>query len=125
MNGGAAESSIGAAIRARARRAPVLGAALLAACLLLLGGCGTLVDLSQPAHARGRRVFGGVRRDVAALIALLSDGIPALVYVADHPYLLLLAPLDLPLSLAADLVLLPVTALHALVHAEEPAPTGR
>src|SRR5690606_37779154 len=89
--------SISVRSRPRARRAPVLG--LLAASLLLLGGCGTLLELGQPAHARGRRVFGGVRRDLAAMAALGDGGISSFLYLADHPFLLLVAPFDLPLSL--------------------------
>ncbi len=65
--------------------------------LLALGGCGTIQDF-----ATERRVYGGVRRDLELRSFPRTGGI------GNDPTFLLLM-IDLPLCLAADTLLLPLT----------------
>jgi hypothetical protein len=89
-------------------RAIVLGMKALgaAALLLLLGGSSSLYDLAGGTE-RGPQVFGGLRtwpEDVDAVLRRPTDcGIQSVL----HYWLIGL--IDVPCSLAGDLLLLPVT----------------
>jgi uncharacterized protein YceK len=90
--------------------------AVLAGCAAWLGGCGTISNFKE---SSGPNVYGGIRDD--ALAALMTS---PLVAVQDSPgAALMVLPLhalvlaDLPLSAAADTLLLPIT-----LHAGKPRP---
>jgi|SRR6516162_7696486 uncharacterized protein YceK len=83
-----------------------------------LGGCGTIVDMATEQH-----IYGGVQNDARMI---------------GHPYrqnneqedyffpLVLFGILDMPLSFAADTVLLPVTITIVLTRPEDPtSPSSR
>lgn len=94
------------------RRAPALASALLATCLSQ-GGCATLLDATDavPWREDGPHVFGGTALDACVIGAMVAgDGgsVPAWQH---------LAFLDLPLSVAADVLLFPVTATLAIYRA--------
>jgi len=81
---------------------------------VLLGGCGSIVDMSTEQH-----IYGGVQNDARMV------GHPYLPNSEPEEYffpLLILGVLDMPLSFAADTVLLPVTVTIALTRSESPAP---
>jgi len=85
---------------------------------VFLGGCGTIVDMSTEQH-----IYGGVQNDARMI------GHPYVQNSEQEDYffpLVLLGILDMPLSFAADTVLLPVTITIALTHTESPAsPSSR
>ncbi len=85
---------------------------------VLLGGCGTIVDM-----ATEQRIYGGVQNDARMV------GHPYRQNAEQEDYffpLVLLGVLDMPLSFAADTVLLPVTITIALTRTESPAsPSSR
>jgi uncharacterized protein YceK len=86
--------------------------ALLAASLLVLGGCGTLHDLSGgTSYAPGPSVFGGVRRDAFLIHPGPTCGSGLFTAIGI---------LDMPFSAALDVVLLPVTAPISLLRPPEP-----
>lgn len=81
------------------------GLALLAF-LTLLGGCGTIADMAE-----NQRIYGGIQADVRLI------GEPYLPKTQPPEYsfpLVIFGILDMPLSLVADTVLLPVTVTIAL-----------
>lgn len=77
-----------------------LGRAFAVLLSATLGGCGTLKDMH--AGDLGRRVFGGARHNIESLF------FPFQALAWPLPYL---PPLDLPFSLVADVIFLPVTLL--------------
>ncbi|HEX7898310.1 MAG TPA: YceK/YidQ family lipoprotein [Planctomycetota bacterium] len=76
---------------------------LAAALLLGLAGCGTIVDIAGggPLEGPNPHVFGGVRYDWD----FASTGGPCCRTAALAPCFLF----DIPISLAADVVMLPIT----------------
>jgi uncharacterized protein YceK len=86
---------------------------LLAAPLLLLAGCGTLLDAWNDS-----RIYGGVRIDVETVA-----GIGPADHVEASIPLRVLSVLDLPLSLVADTLILPYTVTLALLEPRRPYPT--
>jgi len=80
--------------------------ALAAALALLLGGCGSIADM-----ATDQRIYGGVQKDVELI------GHPYLPKTEPPEYffpLIFFGILDIPLSVAVDTVLLPVTIVIAV-----------
>jgi len=79
---------------------------LVLSALLLLGGCGSIADISE-----NQRIYGGIQAD-ARLV-----GEPYLPKTQPPEYffpLVIFGILDMPLSLCVDTVLLPVTVTIAL-----------
>jgi uncharacterized protein YceK len=111
---------------------PTLGVLVLLAALLTLSGCATSANLGSP---DGCKVFGGTRLDAT----LISEGLapdpdvakknelerPVMVYEA------CCGMIDMPFSILADAVLLPITVPVSLsrsgtdADAAEPAPKKR
>lgn len=80
-----------------------VGRIAVAMACLILSGCGsiiTLTDLDQEGTRHGL-IYGGVRFD--------GRGVFDWSYLPDNPEMKLFCVLDMPLSLASDTVLLPVT----------------
>jgi uncharacterized protein YceK len=83
---------------------------LLLLAALACAGCGTTVNLAT----RENRVYGGVRNDIDAIEGLF-EGAPAADTHLDAASMLVvvavafLPALDLPLSLVADTLTLPIT----------------
>lgn len=76
---------------------------LVACALSALGGCGTFEDQSY----NGGRIYGGVRHDIEMLVRPRYHGtVPPLCAV------------DIPLSLVADTVFLPLTAFQTLARSQ-------
>jgi uncharacterized protein YceK len=96
---------------------------MAAALVCALGGCGTIGNLSDPNHTKP---FGGVIRDANASGWLLSEASEASKKpAAEKAGLVLAAPIvtvDLPLSLVADTVTLPITIPVALMRQGQPQP---
>jgi uncharacterized protein YceK len=87
--------------------ARVAGYAILAACVVWLGGCGTVYDTCRMSPwGETFRVYGGVRQDAeqaGVCAARVSGGsVSDLVQMGG-------VLLDLPLSAVADTLLLPIT----------------
>ncbi|RRZ92764.1 YceK/YidQ family lipoprotein [Erwinia sp. 198] len=72
----------------------VLRALLLACCLAMLTGCGSIISRTLPGQGHGNQYYPGVQWDVR-----------------DTPWRFLTI-IDLPLSLVLDTLLLPVDAHH-------------
>lgn len=83
------------------RRAALLGL------VLLLTGCGTIIDLDT----FGPRLMGGVRHDWRQI----GDPDPA------DRVLVPFYCIDMPISIAADIVLLPISIAKRLTEPEPPA----
>ena len=66
----------------------------LGLCVLLLSGCGSIISRTIPGQGHGKQYYPGVQWDVR-----------------DTPWRFLTI-IDLPLSLVADTLLLPVDASH-------------
>jgi uncharacterized protein YceK len=94
---------------------------LVAALVCALGGCGTIGNLSDPNQTKP---FGGVIRDANASSWLMSEASEALKKpAAEKAGLVLAVPIltmDLPLSLAADTVTLPITLPMAMMRRGQP-----
>lgn len=73
----------------------------LAGCVSLLSGCGTLLSFNAMGPYDSH-VYGGTRVD----IEMIKDGF------AGQSWFLTLFALDVPFSLVADTVLLPITVTH-------------
>lgn len=86
----------------------------------LAPGCGTLVDMHNGVH--GRRVFGGVRKDIECLVGIRIGRFP--LPLPDFPLLFFVAPIDLPLSFVADVILLPVTIVNMMHRGDSGPPEG-
>ncbi|MEZ0581640.1 YceK/YidQ family lipoprotein [Erwinia sp. STN24] len=72
----------------------LLRALLLACCLMMLTGCGSIISRTLPGQGHGNQYYPGVQWDVR-----------------DTPWRFLTI-IDLPLSLVLDTLLLPVDAHH-------------
>lgn len=87
--------------------------AWLAGALLLLSGCGTCFSLgARIAYGAGPIVYSGVRFDTRRIIPTPPDQIWL-------PWMVPLAIVDWPLSLALDTAALPVTLIWAAVAEDE------
>ena len=97
---------------------------LAAALVCALGGCGTIGNLADPSRTRP---FGGVIRDSAASGWLMNEFSEAPSKpAAENAGLALAVPfvtIDLPLSLVADTVTLPITIPVALMRQGPPEPS--
>ena len=98
----------------------VWSTALAAAATALLGGCGTVANITlsgPPSTGGSMKVYGGVRRDMDIVRDCTTN--------PDHPKdnakaicfatAVTVAALDLPLSVVADTITLPITIPVALV----------
>ena len=96
---------------------------LAAALVCALGGCGTIGNLADPSRTKP---FGGVMRDGEASSWLMNEFSEASKKpVVEKAGLVVAAPIvtiDLPLSLVADTVTLPLTIPVALLRQEQPEP---
>ena len=96
------------------------GGLLVLAALASVPGCGTVLSFQQ--EEEGPRAYGGVRMDAALGPGLIAAGVGALIYPKEHEkfppgtYISLgaCALADLPFSLVADTVTLPLTVPVAL-----------
>jgi uncharacterized protein YceK len=97
----------------RAPASPLLGLLLLGGHFTLTG-CGTIADMSNHQKIFGGTQYIGERLGEPAVLGPCSSCGPCWL-------------LDLPLTLAADAVCLPVTATLAIIRAskEEPDPKGK
>jgi uncharacterized protein YceK len=97
---------------------------LAAALVCALGGCGTIGNLADPGRTKP---FGGVIRDREASGWLIDEVSEASKKsAAEKAGLVLAAPIvtiDLPLSLVADTVTLPITLPVALMRQGQPEPS--
>jgi uncharacterized protein YceK len=97
---------------------------LAAALVCALGGCGTIGNLADPGRTKP---FGGVIRDSEASGWLMNEVSEASKKpAAEKAGLVLAAPIvtiDLPLSLVADTVTLPITIPVALMRQGQPEPS--
>jgi uncharacterized protein YceK len=97
---------------------------LAAALVCALGGCGTIGNLADPSRTKP---FGGVIRDCEASGWLMNEVSEAPKKpAAETAGLALAAPLvtvDLPLSLVADTVTLPIAIPVALMRQGQPEPS--
>ncbi|HEY7312286.1 MAG TPA: YceK/YidQ family lipoprotein [Gemmataceae bacterium] len=88
-----------------------------------LGGCGTIGNLTDPSRTKP---FGGVMRDGEASSWLMNEFSEASKKpTVEKAGLVLAAPIvtvDLPLSLVADTVTLPITIPIALMRQQQPEP---
>ena len=87
------------------RRPSLLGVVVVVGLCLQLSGCMTVIDLRSTGKPK---IFGGTRGDLALIVEDLGklQGL--------KPFLVPFAILDLPLSLCADVVLLPLALLVEL-----------
>lgn len=77
------------------RRLKGLKAVVLVSFMLQLTACGTVISLAQNDY----RLYGGVRRDIAAI---QDGGVWGVLAVVDLPLSLVLDSLALPLTLSRD-----------------------
>jgi uncharacterized protein YceK len=98
-----------------------VGGGLLALAFLAgVSGCGTVLSFQQ--EEEGPKVYGGVRMDATLGPGLIAAGVGDLIYPKEHEkfppgtYISLgaCALADLPFSLVADTVTLPLTVPAAL-----------
>lgn len=85
---------------------------LALALLTLASGCGTIASFAIDETDRRAEPFGGVRMDARVIDAMGRDAL----------WLCGLCVLDMPLSLVADVVLLPYTSLRTPDPEPEPTP---
>jgi uncharacterized protein YceK len=89
--------------------------------VFLLGGCGTVSNLSLPPQMEGRQPYGGVRQDIGLVRQNAADAKQATATsesVGDGVEALL-AAVDVPLSVVGDTLALPYTVPSYLLQ-----PTG-
>ncbi len=96
--------------------------------VVLLGGCGTVSNLSLPPQAGGRQPYGGVVKDIDLVRQNIEEAKQAPSTgesVGDGVEAALVAAVDIPLCVMADTLTLPLTVPAYLLRRDQANPARR